>query len=322
MRVYVCASLATGRRSEQPGAAHCAPQFTADVSRWMPPFTNTASPLAAALAALLLSFLLLCKKKRGKRKKAIKAGQKRARMQVVYLEKEKKKKARGSGVGVCLYVGWWFFSRGPHFLCLNIHAWMRSPLRDFHNHSVWVIYLWFRCLCTGSTYILSFLKWSISSLTEQVEETMKWEHFVTSALQEACLGLKFMLRVKRRIRSVSLLLSFSFYTYTQYRTSQHASKKRELLHLQFQTFSKRNGTNWGVRQDEDGTAVHTIKMFYLFNFAKQSMQSRPGWSWLRILLKTFVPFRGVWPACDWCAPAAIMTEQTQSVCHKMNVFTS
>lgn len=145
MRVYVRACLATGRWSEQPGAAHCAPQFTDDVSRWMPPFTNTASPLAAALAALLLSFLFLCKKKE---KKAIKAGQKRARMQVVYLEKEKEKQEEAVWECVCMWGG--DSSAGVH--TLSVWTWMRSPLRDFHNHSAWVIYLWFYCLCTGSTY--------------------------------------------------------------------------------------------------------------------------------------------------------------------------
>ena len=52
----------------------------------MPPFTNTASPLAAALGALLLSFLVLCEGK----KKEIKMGQKHAGRQVVYLENKKR----------------------------------------------------------------------------------------------------------------------------------------------------------------------------------------------------------------------------------------
>ncbi len=64
LHVCICVCLVTAWWSEQPAAAHCAAQFTDDVSRWMPPFTITASPLAAAFAALLLSFLLLCKKKK------------------------------------------------------------------------------------------------------------------------------------------------------------------------------------------------------------------------------------------------------------------
>lgn len=53
-----------------------------------------------------------------------------------------------------------------------------------------------------------------------------------------------------------------------------------------------------------GSTVYTIKMFYLFNFAKQRTQSKPGWSWLRFLLKTFVHHfhSGVFglPATDVC----------------------
>lgn len=56
--------LVTAWWSEQLCAAFCVAQFTDSVSRWMPPFTNTASPLAAALGALLLSFLVLCEGKR------------------------------------------------------------------------------------------------------------------------------------------------------------------------------------------------------------------------------------------------------------------
>lgn len=72
--LYVCvcacvhACLVTAWWSEQPGAGYCAVQFTDDVSRWMPPFTITASPLAAALTALLLSFLPSLQKGKKKRK--------------------------------------------------------------------------------------------------------------------------------------------------------------------------------------------------------------------------------------------------------------
>lgn len=72
--LYVCACacvhacLVTAWWSEQPGAGYCAVQFTDDVSRWMPPFTITASPLAAALTALLLSFLPSLQKGKEKRK--------------------------------------------------------------------------------------------------------------------------------------------------------------------------------------------------------------------------------------------------------------
>lgn len=72
--LYVCACacvhacLVTAWWSEQPGAGYCAAQFTDDVSRWMPPFTITASPLAAALTALLLSFLPSLQKGKKKRK--------------------------------------------------------------------------------------------------------------------------------------------------------------------------------------------------------------------------------------------------------------
>lgn len=100
--LYVCACacvhacLVTAWWSEQPGAGYCAAQFTDDVSRWMPPFTITASPLAAALTALLLSFLPSLQKGK-KKEKAIKAGQKQARRtQVMYLEEKKNSKGRGS----------------------------------------------------------------------------------------------------------------------------------------------------------------------------------------------------------------------------------
>lgn len=100
--LYVCACacvhacLVTAWWSEQPGAGYCAVQFTDDVSRWMPPFTITASPLAAALTALLLSFLPSLQKGK-KKEKAIKAGQKQARRtQVMYLEEKKNSKGRGS----------------------------------------------------------------------------------------------------------------------------------------------------------------------------------------------------------------------------------
>lgn len=100
--LYVCACacvhacLLTAWWSEQPGAGYCAAQFTDDVSRWMPPFTITASPLAAALTALLLSFLPSLQKGK-KKEKAIKAGQKQARRtQVMYLEEKKNSKGRGS----------------------------------------------------------------------------------------------------------------------------------------------------------------------------------------------------------------------------------
>lgn len=59
----------------------------------MPPFTITAFPLAAALGALLLSFSSSLQKKK-REKKAIKAGQKQAGTQALYLEEEKKKNSK------------------------------------------------------------------------------------------------------------------------------------------------------------------------------------------------------------------------------------
>lgn len=142
--LYVCACacvhacLVTAWWSEQPGAGYCAAQFTDDVSRWMPPFTITASPLAAALTALLLSFLPSLQKEK-KKEKAIKAGQKQARRtQVMYLEEKKNSKGRGSWE--CLRGGGADSSVGihtTHYLCfilkeslwiyLNICAWTQSP---------------------------------------------------------------------------------------------------------------------------------------------------------------------------------------------------
>lgn len=93
----------------------------------MPPFTITASPLAAAPAALLLSFLLLCKKK----KNAIKAGQKQAGTQAVYLEKEEKN-SKGRGVRVCVWGG--DSSVGlhtTHYLCFMLE----KILLDLLEHS-------------------------------------------------------------------------------------------------------------------------------------------------------------------------------------------
>lgn len=87
--------LVTAWWSEQLSTAYCVAQFMDDVSRWMLPFTNTASPLAAALAALLLPFLLLWGKK-----KAIKAGQKQARTQVVHLENKERATGRGVESGI------------------------------------------------------------------------------------------------------------------------------------------------------------------------------------------------------------------------------
>lgn len=103
----VCVCLVTVWWSEQPGAAYCAPQFTDDVSRWMPPFTNTASPLAAALAALLLSFLLLCKKKNQLK-------QDKNKLEHKWFTWKKKKKQQEEGVWECVCVWGGDSSVGVH----------------------------------------------------------------------------------------------------------------------------------------------------------------------------------------------------------------
>lgn len=153
--LYVCACacvhacLVTAWWSEQPGAGYCAAQFTDDVSRWMPPFTITASPLAAALTALLLSFLPSLQKGK-KKEKAIKAGQKQARRtQVMYLEEKKNSKGRGSweclrGGGLILQSGFTLhtisvlFSRKAYgFIWTFVHE--LSPL----NYKYSVRYIFF-----------------------------------------------------------------------------------------------------------------------------------------------------------------------------------
>lgn len=97
--------------SERLCAAYCVAQFTDNVSRWMPPFTNTASPLAAALSALLLSFLVPCEGG----KKAIKMGQKQAATQVVYLENKKRNNRKW-----CLQSAHSFLEQSqPNFISLD-----------------------------------------------------------------------------------------------------------------------------------------------------------------------------------------------------------
>lgn len=153
--LYVCACacvhacLVTAWWSEQPGAGYCAAQFTDDVSRWMPPFTITASPLAAALTALLLSFLPSLQKEK-KKEKAIKAGQKQARRtQVMYLEEKKNSKGRGSweclrGGGLILQSGFTlhtisvlFLRKACGFIWTFVHE--LSPL----NYKYSVRYIFF-----------------------------------------------------------------------------------------------------------------------------------------------------------------------------------
>lgn len=216
-------------------------------------------------------------------------------MQVVYLEKGKKK-ARGSGVGVCLYVGWWFFSRGPHFLCLNIHAWMRSPLRDFHNYSGWVIYLWFRCLCTGSTY--TFILNRIHILSSRGG----WGNYEVRTFCHFC-SPRGLFRIKIYASSEPFIAFFFLHIHAASHVAA-CEQKEEIaaspVSNRFQKKCDKLGckTGWGW-----SSTVYMIKIFDLFHFAKCSMQSKTGWLWLRFLLKNII-----WRACYWCVPAAIMTE--------------
>lgn len=159
-----------------------------------------------------------------KKKKKKQLKQDKNELECKWFTWEKKKKSKRKQCGSVSVCGVVILQQGST-LSLFEHEW--DLLWETFTTTRCELYIYDFAACVLEVLILSFLKWSISFLAEQVEETMKWEHFVTSALQEACLGLKFMLQVKCRIRSVSRLLSFSFYTYTQYRASQHVSKKRE-----------------------------------------------------------------------------------------------
>lgn len=159
--LYVCACacvhacLVTAWWSEQPGAGYCAAQFTDDVSRWMPPFTITASPLAAALTALLLSFLPSLQKEK-KKKKQLKQDKNKLE-EHKWCTWKRKKTAKAGGVGSVWEVGGLILQSGftlhtisvlfsrkaCGFIWTFVHE--LSPLN--YKYSVSDIYFSFCCLC-------------------------------------------------------------------------------------------------------------------------------------------------------------------------------
>lgn len=159
--LYVCACacvhacLVTAWWSEQPGAGYCAVQFTDDVSRWMPPFTITASPLAAALTALLLSFLPSLQKGKKRKKKQLKQDKNKLE-EHKWCTWKRKKTAKAGGVGSVWEVGGWFFSRDSHYTLSLFYS--QGKLVDLFEHlcmnsvpsttnTLSDIYFSFCCLC-------------------------------------------------------------------------------------------------------------------------------------------------------------------------------
>lgn len=119
--------LVTAWWSEQLNTAYCVAQFMDDVSRWMLPFTNTASPLAAALAALLLPFLLLWGKKKKKQLKRDKNKQEHK----WFTSKIKKEQQEGV----------WSRASSVHTLYLHVLMWLKLHLRHTFQDGIsfWLI---------------------------------------------------------------------------------------------------------------------------------------------------------------------------------------
>lgn len=120
----------------------------------MRPFTITASPFAAALAALLLSST-----SSSLQKKAIKAGQKQARAQAVYLEKNKESAwecvwGSDSSVGGSHYLS--FISKRS-LPDLFGHSRMNAVSSKSHKDSGLDIYLCFSS-CSSDVLVLDHIE--------------------------------------------------------------------------------------------------------------------------------------------------------------------